>query len=115
MASKKRGPGAGNTGASRKNVSFHSDSNNSHKRRGVKQKERRPVDSHAGARRAYAVYDGRTRLGTFIWNEKTQQALAWSATRRFIGRFGAFIAAARAIGAAAASEQQLGEPKQRAS
>jgi len=113
MASKKRGPGAGNTGASRKNVSFHSDSNNSEKRRRVKQKERRPpVDSHAGARRAYSVYDGRTWLGTFIWNEKTQQALAWSATRRFIGRFPAVTAAARAIGAAAALEQQF---KRRAS
>jgi hypothetical protein len=60
-----------------------------------------PAAGSPSTRRAYAVYDGRMRLGTFIWNERTQQAIAWDALRKFVGRFGSYSAAARAIGQAA--------------
>jgi hypothetical protein len=57
-------------------------------------------------RRRLSVYDGRLWLGDFVWNEKTQQALTWDASRRFIGQFGSYRAAARAIGQHAAAKRQ---------
>jgi len=113
MASTKRGPGAGNTEASKINAPLKSDSDHKETRPSAQRLTREPVESYTGARRAYAVYDGRERLGRFIFNERTQQALAWDASRRFIGRFGSFKAAARAIGAAAVTERHAADARRR--
>jgi hypothetical protein len=64
-------------------------------------------------KRRLSVYDGRLWLGDFVWNEKTQQAWAWDTSRRFIGEFGSYRAAARAIGRHAAAEQQAAELRHR--
>jgi hypothetical protein len=57
-------------------------------------------------RRSFAVYDGRRLLGVLILNEATDHALAWNASRRFLGRFEGHRAAARAIGQAAEIERR---------
>jgi hypothetical protein len=116
MASKKRGLGTANTEAPRKNAPLKCNSNNSETIRSAQRRNPcRPVENRADAstRRDYSVYDGRVLLGTFVWNERTQQALAWNAARRFVGRFGSFKAAARAIGRAAITERQAAEARRR--
>jgi hypothetical protein len=60
----------------------------------------------SAARRMLAIYDGQTCLGTVVWSESTHRALAWNASRRFIGRFNAVKAAARAIGGAGDLERK---------
>jgi hypothetical protein len=65
-----------------------------------------PATTIPSTRRRLSVYDGRLWLGDFVWNEKTQQALTWDASRRFIGQFGSYRAAARAIGQHAAARRQ---------
>jgi hypothetical protein len=116
MASTKRGPGAGNTEASGKNAPRKSKPDNSQARRKVQRKNpRRPAENHAGAstRRAYVVYNGREWLGTFVFNERTQQALAWDASRQFVGRFGSYRTAALAIGRTALTARQMAEARRR--
>jgi hypothetical protein len=64
-------------------------------------RKRRLVENHVSAgskRRLYAVYDGRRLLGTFILNERTGIAFAWTPERRFIGRFAGYVEASRGIG-----------------
>src|SRR5436189_13635 len=103
MTVKQRGPGAGNTAASKDppiNSKTHSSSRNKQRR------TRKPSENRVSARRMYAVYDGRMMLGTFVLNERTQQACAWNVARRFIGRFDGYQTAARAIGGAAATALQ---------
>jgi hypothetical protein len=100
MASKKRDLGAGNTEASEKNAPLKSSANTSRaSRRGQRKNPHRPTKNRAdsGTRGAFTVYDGQVLLGKFVWNKSSQQALAWDAARRFIGRFNSFRAAARAI------------------
>src|SRR5579863_9433067 len=113
MASTTRGPGVGDTRASKKNIPTGNDSNNSQATRGAQPRKRGVGESCAGSRRLYTVYDGRAWLGTFIWNDATRQALAWNASRRFVGRFESYLAAARAIGAAAATENRAAEARRR--
>jgi hypothetical protein len=115
MASTTRGPGAGNTEASEKNAPLKSKPDNSQASRRTQRRKHDPAENRAGVgtRRAYAVYDGRVWLGTYIWNERTQQALAWKASRQFVGRFGSFRAAARAIGRAAITERQVADARRR--
>jgi hypothetical protein len=60
--------------------------------------KRLPATGSPSTRRRFSVYDGQVWLGDFIWNEATAEALAWNASRRFVGRFGSFQAAARASG-----------------
>jgi hypothetical protein len=111
MASTKRGPGAGNTEASGKTTPLKSNTHNSRASHGGQIRKRKPTENYAGARRAYAVYDGRTWLGALIWNETTQQALAWDASRRFVGRFSSIKAAADTITKAA--ELHVAEARRR--
>jgi hypothetical protein len=113
MARTKKNPGAGGTGVSGKNVPTKNSPDNSQKLSTAQLKTSKPAASYAGARRTYTVYNGRVWLGTFVWNERTQQALAWNASRRFVGRFGSYKAAARAIGRAAITERQAAEARQR--
>jgi hypothetical protein len=108
MASKKRNPGAGGARVSRKNHVRSKDAANNSQRKGALQ----PL-SGGTTRRSCAVYDGRDRIGVFVWNEATREALAWNAARRFIGRFGSFRAAAQAIGCTAATERQSAEARRR--
>jgi hypothetical protein len=58
-------------------------------------------------RHRLAVYDGRLWLGVFIWNEKTQQALVWNASRQFVERYGSYKAVAQGIGRAAAKQAPI--------
>jgi hypothetical protein len=103
----KRGPGAGDTGASKKSAPLKSKTDGSQRsRRRQRNNPRRLAENRAGAstRRPYAVYDGQQLLGRLILNEATKQALAWNASRQFLGRFDGYKAAARAISRAAVSE-----------
>jgi hypothetical protein len=59
------------------------------------------------------VLAGSIALGTVIWNERTRLALAWAASRRFVGRYGSYQAAARAIGQAAVAERRAIEARRR--
>jgi hypothetical protein len=114
MASIRRGPGAGDaTGASEKNTPRKSKSDNSQASGRAQRGKHEAAENRVPARRAYTLYDGRTSLGTFIWNERTQQALAWTASRRFVGRFGSYKAAARAIGQTAVTARQMAEARRR--
>jgi hypothetical protein len=113
MARTKRNPGAGGTGVSGKNVPVKNSPDHIQTRGTAQPKTRKPATSYAGARRTYTVYDGRTLFGTFVWNERTQQALAWNASRRFVGQFGSYKAAARAIGQAAVTARQMAEARRR--
>jgi hypothetical protein len=118
MASKTRGPGivVGDTEASnlKKKPPLKSKPDNSQTRRRAQRKNlHRPAETQAGARRTYTVYNGRVLLGTFVWNERTQEALAWNASRRFVGRFGSYQAAAQAIGRAAVTAPQTAEARRR--
>jgi hypothetical protein len=113
MTAKQRGPGAGNTEAPKKNAPIKSKPDNSQASRKAQRRKREPAENRVAARRAYSVYDGRVWLGTFIWNERTQQALAWNASRQFVGRFGSYNAAARAIGRAAVTSWQTAEARRR--
>ncbi|SRR5258708_3954056 len=116
MISKKQGPGAGDTGACAKNVPTKNNRNNSQTSRRAQRKNRhRPAENRASAstRRSYAVYYGQRLLGRFVLNESTDQALAWTAARRFIGRFEGYRAAARAIGRATVTERQAAEARRR--
>ncbi len=72
-----------------------------------------PATTSPSTRRRLSVYDGRLWLGDFGWNEKAQQARAWDTSRRFIGEFGSYRAAAGAIGRHAAAEQQEAEARHR--
>src|SRR5262249_36090248 len=112
MIAKQRGPGAGNTGASKKNTSLKSESTNHPARRHAQRRNPgRPGENRAGAstRGSYAVYDGQRLLGHFIFNKATHQALAWNVSRQFLGRFDSYKAASRAISRAAVTERQRGE------
>jgi hypothetical protein len=60
-----------------------------------------------------AVCDGTTALGAIIWNERTRLALAWTASRKFVGRFGSYQAAARAISRTAVTARQEAEARRR--
>jgi hypothetical protein len=115
MVSKNRGPGAvvGNTEVpKKKNALVKSKPDNSQATcRAQRKNLRSTAESHAGARHTYSVYDGRVLLGTFVWNERTQQALAWNASRRFVGQFSSFRAAARAISRAAVSDLGAAEAR----
>src|SRR6267154_4057278 len=113
MTRTKRNPGAGGTRVSGKNVPTKNSPYHSQTRAIPQPRRRKPAENRAAPRRAYTVYDGRTLLGTFVWNERTQQALAWNAWRRFVGQFGSFQAAARAIGRAAITERQAAEARRR--
>jgi hypothetical protein len=113
MTVKQRGPGAGNTEAPKKNAPIKSKPDNSQASRKAQRRKREPAENRVAARCAYSVYDGRVWLGTFIWNERTQQALAWNASRRFVGRFGSYKAAARTIGRAAIAERQAADARRR--
>jgi hypothetical protein len=116
MASKTRGPDAavGSTEASKTNFPVQSKPNDSQAtRRTQRKKPRKAAKSHVRARRAYTVYDGRLWLGTLVWNERTRLALAWNASRRFVGRFGSIKDAARAIGQAAGAERRAAEARRR--
>ena|SRR5579864_7433938 len=73
----------------------------------------RPATGSPSTRRRLSVYDGRLRLGDFIWNEATQQALAWNAARQFVGQFGSYQAASRAIGRATVTARQAAEARLR--
>jgi hypothetical protein len=73
----------------------------------------RPAAGSPSTRRRFSVYDGRRRLGDFIWNEATRQALAWDASRRLVGRFGSYQAAARAISRAAVTARKAVEARRR--
>lgn len=113
MAGKQRGPGADNTEAPKKNAPIKSKTHSSRASSNKQRRTREPAENRVSARRMYAVYDGRMMLGTFILNERTQQACAWNAARRFIGRFGSFQAAALAIGRAAVTERQMAKARRR--
>jgi hypothetical protein len=112
MASTKRGPATGNSEASDKNAPLKSKTDRRQRsRRRQRNNPRRLAENRAGAsaRRPYAVYDGQQLLGHFILNEATKQALAWNASRQFLGRFDGYKAASRAISRAAVTERQRTE------
>ena len=116
MIAKRRGPGAGNAGASKKNAPLKSESTNNRACRNAQQRNpRKPGENRAGAgaRRSHVVYDGQQLLGRFIFNEATNQAVAWNAARQFLGRFGGFKAASRAISRAAVTEWRRAEARRR--
>jgi hypothetical protein len=116
MASKKRGLGTANTEAPPKNAPLKSNFyNNQARRRTQRKNPRGPGETRAGAstRRSYAVYYGQRLLGHFIVNEATNQALAWNASRQFLGRFDGYKAASRAINRAAVTERQRAEARRR--
>lgn len=73
----------------------------------------RPATGSPSTRQRFSVYDGRLWLGDFIWNEATCEALAWNASRRFVGRFGSFQTAARAIGQTAITARRVAEARRR--
>jgi hypothetical protein len=103
MARKTRGPGASNAEASKKNAPLKSSFDSSRTSRRVQRKGSLPrakAGDRASRRRSYAVYDGQRLLGFLILNEATNLALAWDASRHFVGRFDGHKAGARAIGSA---------------
>ena len=73
------------------------------------------VENRPGAstRRAYVVYNGQQLLGSFVLNEATDEALAWNASRCFVGQFKGYKAAARGTRRAAATEQHAAEARRR--
>ena len=101
MASRKRGLGTASTEASRKNAPLKIDNSRAENR------------ARASTRRSYIVYDGQQLLGRFIFNETTNKAWAWNASREFIGRFDGYKGASRAISQAAVTEWQRVEARQR--
>jgi hypothetical protein len=116
MTRKKRGLGASNAKASKKNAPLKSSTNVNRARRGTQRKSSRsPAVSGVGGsrRRSFALYDGRRPLGVLILNEATNQALAWNASRQFLGRFGGHRAAAWAIGHDAETERKVLAARQR--
>src|SRR5215468_9376866 len=116
MASTKRGPAAGNSEASDKKAPLKSKTDSSQRsRRSQRNNPRRFAENRGGAstRRPYAVYAGQQLLGRFILNEATKQALAWNASRKFLGRFDGYKAASMAISRAAVTERQRAEALRR--
>ncbi len=49
------------------------------------------------SRREYSVYDGQTRIGHFIVDEKTGTAKAFNAAGRSLGKFPGYHAARKAV------------------
>ncbi len=115
MARTKGNPGAGGTGVSGKNVPVKNKLDNSQTSRSTQRRKREPVENRAGAstRRAYVVYNGQQLLGSFVLNEATDEALAWNASRCFVGQFKGYKAAARGTRRAAATEQHAAEARRR--
>jgi hypothetical protein len=113
MSAKQRGAGAGNTEAPKQNAPVKSKPNNSQARRKVQCRKSASAENRGSAWHEYVVYDGQRFIGCFIFNETTKQALAWNASRRFIGRVDGYRAAARAISRAAVTERHAVEVRRR--
>jgi hypothetical protein len=113
MPAKQRGPGDRNTEAPKQNAPIKSKPNNSQAHRKVQRRKPAPAKNRMSTRREYVVYDGRRFLGCFIFNETTKQALAWNASRRFIGRIDGYRAAARAISRAVVTKLQAIKARRR--
>jgi hypothetical protein len=102
MASTTRGPGAGGTEASGKNTPRKNDNKQA-------RSETQRRNARVSTRRDYSVYDGRELLGRIVLEEATNQARAWNAAGRCLGRFNGYEAAAQAINSDAAAARRTAE------